>query len=110
MSDLTKQSCEPCEGGAEPLQKKDAEEMMRHLDEDWSLTEDATEIHRDFQFTGFNQTIGFVNVVAWVADGENHHPDMEVGWGHCMVRYSTHAIGGLSKNDFICAAKIDAFY
>lgn len=110
MSDLTRQSCEPCEGGVDPLAKSEALEMMQHLDEDWSLTEDGTEIHKDFHFKGFVRTIAFVNAVAWVAETENHHPDMEVGWGHCMVRYSTHAIGGLSKNDFICAAKIDALF
>jgi 4a-hydroxytetrahydrobiopterin dehydratase len=110
MSDLTKQRCEPCEGGVEPLQKQEAADLMKHLNEDWSLTEDGKEIHRDFHFKGFGRTIGFVNAVAWIAEGENHHPDMEVGWGHCMVRYSTHAIGGLSKNDYICAAKIDTLY
>jgi 4a-hydroxytetrahydrobiopterin dehydratase len=52
--------------------------------------------------------MGFVNAVAWIANNENHHPDMEVGWGHCLVRFSTHAIKGLSENDFICAAKVDA--
>lgn len=51
--------------------------------------------------------MGFVNAVAWIANQEGHHPDLEVGYNHCLVRYSTHAIGGLSENDFICAAKID---
>ncbi|MGD9387555.1 MAG: 4a-hydroxytetrahydrobiopterin dehydratase, partial [Gammaproteobacteria bacterium] len=68
----------------------------------------ATEIRRDFRFKGFNRTMGFVNAVAWIANSENHHPDLEVGWGHCLVRFSTHAIKGLSENDFICAAKVDA--
>lgn len=52
--------------------------------------------------------MGFVNTVAWIADNEDHHPNLEVGWGHCLVRFSTHSIKGLSENDFICAAKIDA--
>jgi 4a-hydroxytetrahydrobiopterin dehydratase len=108
MSDLTAQRCEPCEGGVAPLTRDEAQALMDQLHEDWSLTEDATEIRRDYQFKGFNKTMGFVNAVAWIANGENHHPDLEVGWGHCLVRYTTHAIGGLSQNDFICAAKIDA--
>ena len=108
MNDLTTQRCEPCEGGIAPLTRDEAKALMPALHEDWSLTEDATEIRRDFHFKGFNRTMGFVNAVAWIANSENHHPDLEVGWGHCLVRYSTHAIGGLSRNDFICAAKIDA--
>ena len=108
MSDLITQSCEPCEGGVAPLTRDEALALMSELGEDWSLTEDATEIRRDFHFKGFNRTMGFVNAVAWIANSEAHHPDLEVGWGHCLVRYTTHAIGGLSRNDFICAAKIDA--
>jgi 4a-hydroxytetrahydrobiopterin dehydratase len=108
MSDLTAQRCEPCEGGVAPLTRDEAQALMEQLNEDWSLTEDATEIRRDFHFKGFNKTMGFVNAVAWIANAENHHPDLEVGWGRCLVRYTTHAIGGLSQNDFICAAKIDA--
>ena len=108
MTELTAQRCEPCEGGVNPMTREEAERLMDRLNEDWSLTEDGTEIHRDFFFKGFNKTMGFVNAVAWIANSEGHHPDMEVGWGHCLVRYTTHAIGGLSLNDFICAAKIDA--
>jgi 4a-hydroxytetrahydrobiopterin dehydratase len=108
MTDLTAQRCEPCEGGVAPLTRDEAQALMEQLNEDWSLTEDATEIRRDFHFKGFNKTMGFVNAVAWIANAENHHPDLEVGWGRCLVRYTTHAIGGLSQNDFICAAKIDA--
>ena len=108
MTELTAQRCEPCEGGVAPLTRGEAEALMAQLDEDWSLSEDAKEIRRDYHFKGFNRTMGFVNAVAWIANNENHHPDLEVGWGHCLVRYTTHAIGGLSQNDFICAAKIDA--
>jgi 4a-hydroxytetrahydrobiopterin dehydratase len=108
MTELTAQRCEPCEGGVMPMTREEAERLMDRLNEDWSLTEDGTEIHRDFFFKGFNKTMGFVNAVAWIANSEGHHPDLEVGWGHCLVRYTTHAIGGLSLNDFICAAKIDA--
>jgi len=108
MSELTTEKCEPCEGGVEPLNREQAEPLLGKLHEDWSLSEDGTEIRRDFRFKGFYRTMAFVNAVAWVANAEGHHPDMEVGWGHCLVRYTTHAINGLSRNDFICAAKIDA--
>ena len=108
MSELTAQRCEPCEGGVAPLTRDEAQALMGQRNGGWSLTEDATEIRRDFNFKGFYKTMGFVNAVAWVANAENHHPDLEVGWGHCLVRYTTHAIGGLSQNDFICAAKVDA--
>lgn len=108
MSELTARHCVPCEGGQQPMTPAEARQMLSRLHDDWKLNDDATEIHRDFRFKGFNRTMGFVNAVAWIANSENHHPDMEVGWGHCLVRFSTHAINGLSENDFICAAKVDA--
>jgi 4a-hydroxytetrahydrobiopterin dehydratase len=108
VTELTAKRCVPCEGGLQPLSRPEAETLLARLHGDWSLNEDATEIRRDFRFRGFNRTMGFVNAVAWIANNEDHHPDLEVGWGHCLVRYSTHAIKGLSENDFICAAKVDA--
>ncbi|MFU8896071.1 MAG: 4a-hydroxytetrahydrobiopterin dehydratase [Gammaproteobacteria bacterium] len=108
MSELTAKSCVPCEGGVQPMTAAEAGKLLDRLHADWSLNDDATEIRRDFSFKGFYRTMGFVNAVAWIANQENHHPDLEVGWGHCLVRFSTHSIKGLSENDFICAAKIDA--
>lgn len=108
MSDLTAKTCVPCEGGVKPLTADEAGKLLAQLHGDWSLNDDATEIRRDFSFKGFYRTMGFVNAVAWVANMENHHPDLEVGWGHCLVRFTTHSINGLSENDFICAAKVDA--
>jgi 4a-hydroxytetrahydrobiopterin dehydratase len=66
------------------------------------------EINKTFGFENYYQTMAFVNAVAWVAHGEDHHPDLEVGYNRCRVRFSTHSAGGLSENDFICAAKIEA--
>jgi 4a-hydroxytetrahydrobiopterin dehydratase len=63
---------------------------------------------REFRFRDFYRTMSFVNAIAHIANIENHHPDLEVGYGVCRVRYTTHAIGGLSENDFICAALVDA--
>ena len=81
---------------------------MGTLHADWVLDADGVEISRSCRFGNHYQTIAFVNALAWVAHTEDHHPDLEVGYNRCHIRYSTHAIGGLSDNDFICAAKIDA--
>jgi 4a-hydroxytetrahydrobiopterin dehydratase len=83
------------------------EEVLQRLHEDWQLSVDATSIQREFRFKDFFRTMSFVNALAHVANLEDHHPDLEVGYGYCRVRFSTHAIQGLSENDFICAAKID---
>lgn len=66
------------------------------------------EIRKVFKFKDFYQTMGFVNAVAFIANQENHHPDLEVSYNQCVVRFSTHSVKGLSENDFICAAKVDA--
>ena len=105
---LIKKKCLPCEGGVDPLSPEQARSMCGELHDGWSLSEDGTEISRSFRFRNFHETMEFVNALAWVAHREDHHPDLEVGYSRCKVRYSTHAIGGLSENDFICAAKIDA--
>ena len=69
--------------------------------------EDGKALKREFKFADFYRAMSFVNAVAHVANAEDHHPDIECGWGYCRIRYQTHAIGGLHENDFICAAKID---
>lgn len=107
MTELAEKHCVPCEGGVSPLTRDEAERYLKKLAPEWALSDDDKEIRRDFKFKGFNKTMGFVNALAWIANSENHHPDLEVGYGHCLVRFTTHAIGGLSENDFICAAKVD---
>jgi len=107
MSELTAKRCKPCEGGVEPLTKDEAQGLLSQIPE-WSLNETATEISRTYKFKNYYETMAFVNAVAWIAHQEDHHPDLEVGYSRCLVRYSTHAIGGLSENDLICAAKVDA--
>ncbi len=106
-NDLSQRNCTPCEGGIPPLDVDVARELLKALDQDWSVSEDGKWIRRQFEFSGFNRTMGFVNAVAWVANSEGHHPDLEVSYRVCVVNYTTHAIDGLSENDFICAAKID---
>jgi 4a-hydroxytetrahydrobiopterin dehydratase len=72
----------------------------------WELR--SGELSKDFKFQDYHHTMAFVNAVAWIAHREDHHPDMKVGYNRCEVRYSTHSVNGLSENDFICAAKVDA--
>jgi 4a-hydroxytetrahydrobiopterin dehydratase len=107
MSDLTAKHCVPCEGGVAPIEVGEARKMLGELD-DWTLDETGKEIERTFAFKNYYETMAFVNALAWIAHREDHHPDLEVGYNRVRVRFSTHAIGGLSENDFICAAKIDA--
>ncbi len=77
------------------------------MHEEWGLDENAAHIERHFEFPAFSRTIAFVNAVAFIATNEGHHPELSVSYGSCNVQYRTHAINGLSENDFICAAKID---
>lgn len=106
MSDLATRHCAPCEGGA-ALDAGAAGALLARL-AGWSMDPAAKRIERTFGFKNYHETMAFVNAVAFVAHREDHHPDLEVGYKRCVVRYSTHAVGGLSENDFICAAKIDA--
>jgi 4a-hydroxytetrahydrobiopterin dehydratase len=106
-ADLLERKCKPCEGGVEPLSTDQASELMSALHADWQLSDAGECISREFQFAGFGRTIAFANAVAWIASTEGHHPEMIINYGTCLVRYTTNAIGGLSDNDFICAAKID---
>lgn len=106
MSDLTEKKCLPCEGGVDALTAEQAAKLLQMIP-GWQVRSDNQEISRDFSFKNYYQTMAFVNAIAWMAHKEDHHPDLEVGYNHCLVRYSTHAIGGLSENDFICAAKVN---
>jgi 4a-hydroxytetrahydrobiopterin dehydratase len=106
MSDLATRRCKPCEGGVEPLTLGAARKLLEDLDH-WTLDPAGKEIHKLFNFRNYHETMAFVNATAWISHREDHHPDLEVGYNLCRVRYSTHAIGGLSENDFICAAKVD---
>lgn len=106
-NDLANQRCDPCYGGVEPLSAERSNELMQSLHADWSLSDDGLEIARKFDFPAYSRTLGFANAVAWIAISEGHHPVLTVSYGSCSVSYTTHAINGLSDNDFICAAKID---
>ena len=107
MKELSARKCAPCEGGVPPLTPAQAKLLRQQLHEDWQIADDSKSLRRSLKFKDFYRTMSFVNAVAHVANIEDHHPDLEVGYSVCRVRYSTHAIGGLSENDFICAAKLD---
>ena len=106
-NDLAKQTCKPCEGGAKPLQATEAKKLLEGLHEDWRISEDGLEISRRFAFPAYSRSLGFANAVAWIAITQGHHPDLLLSYSKCTVSWTTHAIGGLSENDFICAAKVD---
>lgn len=108
MSELTSKKCVPCEGGVQPLTRTQAQDLLKQLKPEWKLAEDSKSIAAEWKFRNFFHTMSFVNALAHIANAEDHHPDVELGYGYCRIRYNTHAIGGLSENDFICAAKIDA--
>jgi 4a-hydroxytetrahydrobiopterin dehydratase len=107
MSELAERKCVPCEGGVQPLSRSEAERYLEKLATGWTLRSDAKHLERSYQFKDFYRTMSFVNGIAYIANSEDHHPDLEVGYNYCRVCFTTHAIKGLSENDFICAAKID---
>ena len=107
MKELSEKKCKPCEGGVKPLTRAKAKLLGKELHQDWTISKDAKSLKRSFKFKDFYRTMSFVNAVAYIANTEDHHPDLEVGYDYCRATYSTHAIGGLSVNDFICAAKLD---
>jgi 4a-hydroxytetrahydrobiopterin dehydratase len=104
---LAEKKCAPCEGGVAPLKAAEVKLLAKQLHEDWKIAKDSKSLKRSLKFKDFYRTMSFVNALAHMANTEDHHPDMEVGYGYCRVSFSTHAIGGLSVNDFICAAKLD---
>jgi 4a-hydroxytetrahydrobiopterin dehydratase len=107
MTDFAKKRCIPCEdGNVPPLTLPQARDLMEHVP-GWALSADGVSISRAYEFKDFDETMQFVNMVAELAETEGHHPDMEVGYGRLKLVLSTHAIGGLSENDFILAAKIN---
>lgn len=107
---LSAGKCAPCEGGVPPIQGARLEEYRKKLDEEapgWELR-DAKHLQKEFKFKDFKTALEFVNEVGEIADAEGHHPVINFGWGFAKVTLWTHAIDGLSENDFILAAKIEA--
>lgn len=107
ICELAKGKCKPCEGGVPPLAEDEAARYLAVLS-GWQ--QHRTAIAKTYRFKNYHETMAFVNATAWISHRENHHPDLAVGYNQCTATYTTHAIGGLSENDFICAAKIDALF
>ncbi len=107
MTTLLAMSCQPRAGAA--LNRAEAEKLLGEI-RGWALNEPASEITRTWKFGNYYETLAFVNALAWIVHREDHHPDLEVGYNRCRVRFSTHSVNGLSENDFICAAKINALH
>jgi 4a-hydroxytetrahydrobiopterin dehydratase len=105
--DLAQKKCVACEGGAAPLNKIEAEVLLKQLNA-WQLSDDAKKISKELKFKNFADALAFTNKIGAIAEAEGHHPDLALGWGRVGIELTTHAIDGLSENDFILAAKIDA--
>jgi 4a-hydroxytetrahydrobiopterin dehydratase len=105
LSDLSKQHCEPCEKGTPPLSEQEAAELGSEVP-DWDRDGNRT-LRREFTFDNFRDAFGFVARAALVAEAEQHHPDIELGWGRAAFELTTHAASGLTRNDFVMAARID---
>ena len=105
-NDLTARHCKPCEGGVDPMGLDRAKTLLEQIP-GWQLSKSGGTISRRVAFKNFYQTVAFINAMAWIANAEDHHPDFSAGYNYCAVSFTTHAIDGLSENDFICAAKIN---
>jgi 4a-hydroxytetrahydrobiopterin dehydratase len=104
---LASQHCQPRKGKEHALDMARIHEMLELLP-GWEVAADGKRISKTFRFDDFHETLGFVNAVGWMANKQDHHPDLEVGYNRCVMHWSTHDVGGLSINDFICAAKVEA--
>ncbi len=99
-------TCEACEGG---IGKEGLERILQALEQlsGWEYKTETDELRKTFRFKNFHQTMAFVNAVAWIAHQQDHHPEMIVGYKTCEIAYTTHSAGGVTRNDFICAAAIN---
>ncbi len=104
MNDLKNQHCKPLEGQPPMAPAEIADHLARA--DGWVHRDGA--IEKSWRFGNFHETMAFVNALAWIAHAEDHHPDVSLSYNRCTVRFNTHSVGGISINDFICAAKVDA--
>ena len=105
-SSLNNQKCQPCSGNTPKMQVQDIFDNLDKIN-NWKLNDDKEMIFKKFSFKNFKMTLDFINKVGKIAEKEGHHPDISFGWGYCLVMIHTHAIKGISFNDFILASKID---
>ena len=109
MNKLLEKKCVPCEGGVIPFDISEIHKYQKMVD-DWNIIKDKKDIYfleKEFKFKNFLESQKFINEVGKIAENEGHHPEITFGWGYAKVNITTHAIEGLSENDFILAAKID---
>ena len=109
MNDLLDKKCVPCEGGVPSLDLSEIHKYQKKVD-GWDVKKDEKQIYfleKNFKFKNFINSQNFIDKVGKISEKENHHPDISFGWGYAKIMISTHAIDGLSENDFILAAKID---
>lgn len=108
MTDLSSKTCAACEGWVAPLTQDQIADLKSQLDPSWEIGADGKTLSRRFTFKGFAKAVYTANMVAFLSDKEGHHADIAFGWGYCHVTFTSHELGQLSENDFICAAKVDA--
>jgi 4a-hydroxytetrahydrobiopterin dehydratase len=106
MPALASRKCKPLPAGAAALTRAAIDSLLKEVP-GWAY--DGKTIAKTWSFRNYYETMAFVNAVAWIAHREDHHPDLSVSYNRCRVEFSTHSIGGISENDFICAARIEAF-
>jgi 4a-hydroxytetrahydrobiopterin dehydratase len=104
---LAQQACEACTGSTPVVTEAELAELRGELHADWRVDDDGRSIRRSWRFRDFAEAFAFATRVAFIAEAEEHHPDITIGWGRCVVVLTTHAVKGLTRNDFIVAAKVD---
>jgi|TARA_B100000780_G_C20750246_1_gene298040 4a-hydroxytetrahydrobiopterin dehydratase len=112
MNELSDKKCVPCEGGALPFDVSQIHKYQKKVD-GWEVKKDTKKtffLQKDFLFENFIKSQKFINKIGEISEKENHHPDISFGWGYAKIIITTHAIEGLSENDFILAAKIDQVF
>ncbi|MDA8870096.1 4a-hydroxytetrahydrobiopterin dehydratase [Rhizobiaceae bacterium] len=108
MTHLKERTCKACDGSAPLLTEEQIADFKSKLHKDWVLDEDQISLSRRLAFKGFAKAVYAANLAAFISDKEGHHADVAFGWGYCNITYTSHELGRLSENDFICAAKMDA--
>ncbi len=106
QQELARRKCRPFEEGEPALSGAELDELASLLDDTWTIIDDDR-LQKEYEFANFRDALDFTNAVGEIAEQENHHPDIELGWGRVLVQFRTHKVDGLSMNDFIMAAKTD---